>query len=663
MPDDIERAIALQRQGNARGAVALLEAVLRAQPANADALYYLALAHCQCGELAAGIEAVRRAIALAPDRAAAHNLLGMALSRLGQAREALASFDRAIALQGDLAAAHGNRAGALADLGLPEPALQAYARALELDPRSFPDWINRAALETALRRHADAVVSYDRALAIEPNHPDVHFSRANALRALGRNAAAMAAYAHAIAARPNFAPALHARARLQIENRDLQAALQDLTRAVEIEPSNAAAWRDRALVLLDLGRFADALLSIDRARGSEPENGTNQLVRALALFNLARDEQALATLDRVVSLRPQDARAQAERAAVLNALERTDAAFGALETALALDRANPHVAGIAGDVYLLRGRWREGWPFYERRFEIEPGGMLATTGVTQLPRWRGEPPDGRPLLLISEQGLGDAIEFARFAPELQRLGHRVVIFTAPVLAPLLASVAGVEKVVSSVDELARLGNLRWAPFLSVPASLQVTVETLPAKVPYLKVEPERIERWRARLGGGFKVGIAWQGNPNFRFDRGRSIPLGAFAPLAAISGIRLVSLQKDPGAEQIASVPFGREIVVPADPAERGPEALLDLAAIMSVLDLVVTSDSMPAHLAGALAIPTLVALRRRMLDWRWLPQFADRSPFYPTLKLYRQTVEGDWSPVFAAIAAEVEAHRAAAGR
>jgi tetratricopeptide (TPR) repeat protein len=660
--DDIQRAIALQRQGNVSGAVALLETVLRGNHADVDALYYLALARCQSGEFAEGIRLIERAIALAPDRAPAHNLLGMALSRLGRTREALASFDRAIALQPRFAEAHGNRAGALADLGLLEPALAAYAQALALDPKSFPDWMNRAALEMALRRPADAVASYDRALAIVPGDPDVHFSRANALRALGRNTEAMAGYGRAIGARPDFAQALHARALARVENRDLQAALDDLDRVVAIAPANPAVWRDRALALLDLGRFEEALRSIDRALTGEPQNSASHLVRGLALFNLGRDPEALAALDRAVAAHPQDARAHAERAAVLNALDRTDEALRALETARARDSADAHAAAIAGDIYLLRGRWREGWPLYERRFDIDPAGVLSATGLAHLPRWRGEPPDDRPLLLVTEQGLGDAIEFVRFAPELHRLGHRVVIFTAPVLAPLLGSVAGVEKVVSNAGEVTALGNLRWAPFLSVPSNLQLTVETLPAEVPYLNVEPERIERWRERLGPGFKVGIAWQGNPNFRFDRGRSIPLAAFAPLAAIPGVRLVSLQKNPGADQVAGVPFGQAIAAPTDPAERGAEALLDLAAIMCVLDLVVTSDSMPAHLAGALGRPALVALRRRMLDWRWLPQFAERSPFYPSLSLFRQPVEGDWAQVFAAIAAEVEKRRAAVG-
>jgi tetratricopeptide (TPR) repeat protein len=426
--------------------------------------------------------------------------------------------------------------------------------------------------------------------------------------------------------------------------------------------------------LSHLERFADAIASCDRALALDAGDTTSRLVRGLALFNLGRDREALESLDLVIAAQPNDARAHAERAAVLNALDRVDEACGGLAEALALDSSNAFVSGIAGDVYLLRGRWSEGWPLYERRFDIDPTGILAAhtarvhqggggssaANLTDSARWRGEPPDGCPLVLVAEQGLGDAIQFARFATALADRGHRVAILTAPVLAPLLASVAGVERVLTNAEKLPDLAPFRWCPFLSIPAIIGLTPETIPARVPYLAVEQSRIAAWRERIGRqGFKVGLAWQGNPNFRFDKGRSIPLAAFAPLAGIAGVRLISLQKQPGADQVADAPFRERIEVPGDPMDRGANALLDLAAIMQIVDLVVTSDSMPAHLAGALGVPALVALRRRMLDWRWLPGHGERSPWYPALRLYRQESEGDWQPVFARIAADVAAKAA----
>jgi tetratricopeptide (TPR) repeat protein len=622
----LQEALALHRRGDVDGAIIRYDEILRSDPQNVDALHHLAMARCQRGQFAEGIETISRAIALAPNRAAAHNLLGMALARTGRMQEAVASFDRAIAHQPDLAEAHGNRAGALAVLGRRDEALNAYERALALDPASVSDWINQGALQFELGLHDKAILSFDRALALQPDIPEVYVNRG---------------LAHL--AKESFA-----------------AALADFDRGVELNPAHAAAWRHRGLALSQLDRFADAIASCDRALALDPNDVMSHFVRGLGLFNLGRDAEALASLDRVIAARPDDARAHSERAAVLNALDRVDDAFAGLNKALSLDPTNPFVAGVAGDVYLLRGRWAEGWPLYERRFDIDPTGVLGAD-FARFPRWRGEPPDGGPLLLVTEQGLGDAIQFARLATELASRGHRVMVMTAPVLAPLLATVAGVERVLTSPHQIAGLAPFRWSPFLSLPAMIGLTPETVPARTPTIAVDQARVEAWRAHIGpDGFKIGLAWQGNPNFRFDRGRSIALAEFVPLAHIPGVRLISLQKQPGADQVAGVPFGDRIETHADPADRGATALLDLAAMMQALDLVVTSDSMPAHLAGALGVPACVALRRRMLDWRWLPAHGERSPWYPSLRLYRQSTEGDWTPVFARIAADVAARAAA---
>jgi tetratricopeptide (TPR) repeat protein len=637
----LQDALALHRRGDLDGAIARYDALLRADPQNAAALHHLAMARCQRGQFAQGIAAARRALALAPDNAATHNLLGMALARTGDAREAVASFDRAIAHRPDFAEAHGNRAGALAELGARDEALGSYERALALDPASVGDWINQGALQFELGLHDKAILSFDRALALQPNIPDVSINRGLANLAKERAAAA----------------------------------LQDFDRALAINPKHAPAWRHRGLALSQLDRFAEAVASCDRALALDANDVMSHFIRGLALFNLGRDLDALASLDRVVAARSGDARAHSERAAVLNALDRVEDAYAGLDKALSFDPDNPFVAGVAGDIYLLRGRWTEGWPLYERRFEVDPAGVLGLRAsdlpaaqrqgrpvdLADFPRWTGEPPDGRPLVLVTEQGLGDAIEFARFATELANRGHRVIVMTAPVIAPLLATVAGVERVLTSPEQLSGLAPLRWSPFLSLPALIGLTPETVPAHIPYIAAEPARVAAWRARIGpDGFKIGLCWQGNPNFRFDRGRSIALSAFAPLAGIPGVRLISLQKQPGAEQIAGVPFRDRIETPADAADRSATALLDLAALMQALDLVVTSDSMPAHLAGALGRPVMVALRRRMLDWRWLPAHGERSPWYPTMRLYRQPTEGDWTPVFARIAADISAAVAA---
>jgi hypothetical protein len=333
---------------------------------------------------------------------------------------------------------------------------------------------------------------------------------------------------------------------------------------------------------------------------------------------------------------------------------------------------------VIGLTDLLHGRWEVGLRKYERRLEIPgynvlhrhflvPGADIdqrfalprQKQELRSFPRWNGEPPEDAPILLETEQGIGDAIQFAGFAAHLTRLGHRVQLLTLPTLAPLLRTIPGVEMVVADTHSADSLDPKYWLPLMSVPHVLKRRIDDV-GFAPYLSADADRVEQWRARIGSdGFRIGIAWQGNRENWLDAGRSIPLAAFGALANIPGVRLISLQKSPGTEQIDHVEFGGRIERVMDESDKSAEALLDTAAVMANLDLVVTSDSMIAHLAGALGCNTFIALRR-VPDWRW---FLDRedSPFYPSARLFRQTTEGDWTPVFDRIADAI--HGLAAGK
>jgi len=277
---------------------------------------------------------------------------------------------------------------------------------------------------------------------------------------------------------------------------------------------------------------------------------------------------------------------------------------------------------------LLRGRNEEAWPGWEQRFAA---GAIPPPPFAR-PQWNGDDLGERALLVLPEQGLGDIIQFARYLPSIRgRVG-----FAAP---------AKLQRLLSSNPAMPLAALPRYdvtAPLLSLPARHAAK----PAEPPYLFAEPDRTAAWRARIGEhGLRVGIAWQGFSGRFEDRGRSIPLHAFAPLAQ-PGVRLISLQKGEGEEQIAGAGFAIETFPKLDD---GPDAFLDTAAAMTALDLIVTSDTSIAHLAGALGRPVWVALRL-VPDWRWLLDRSD-SPWYPTMRLFRQSTDGDWDPVFAAMA------------
>jgi hypothetical protein len=269
--------------------------------------------------------------------------------------------------------------------------------------------------------------------------------------------------------------------------------------------------------------------------------------------------------------------------------------------------------------------------------------------------------ENRTILLHAEQGLGDTIQFVRYAPLVKARGGRVLVECRRPLLGLLKTCPGIDRLVVAGDPLPAFDV--HAPLLSLPGILGTVLEAIPCSIPYLTADPALVAQWRDKLAAldGVRVGIAWQGNPQYLMDRQRSIPLAQFAPLADLPGVRLISLQKGPGAEQIGQLQ-GRFPVVDwtADLDERsGP--FMDTAAILANLDLVILSDSVLAHLAGALGVTVWMAVPK-LPDWRWLLDGED-SPWYPTMRLFRQQAWGNWPDVFQQMRSALTERIAAAGR
>jgi hypothetical protein len=275
---------------------------------------------------------------------------------------------------------------------------------------------------------------------------------------------------------------------------------------------------------------------------------------------------------------------------------------------------------------------------------------------SQAPLWDGSPLEGRTILVRVEQGLGDTLQFIRYLPLVQRRGGRVILVCQPALVGLLTGSRGlgIERLLAQGDPLPEYDL--HVSLLSLPGLLGTTLENVPADVPYLEAEPQPVEAWRQRLGSyrGFKIGIVWQGNPDHRMDRFRSTRLAQFAPLARVPGVHLFSLQKGPGAEQLAALTDR----FPVTDLGSGLDDFRDTAAVLKNLDLVVSVDTSVAHLAGALGIPVWVALHFPA-EWRWLTGRED-SPWYPTMRLFRQTSPGQWEDVFRRIAEALRPRMAA---
>jgi len=299
------------------------------------------------------------------------------------------------------------------------------------------------------------------------------------------------------------------------------------------------------------------------------------------------------------------------------------------------------LASASGHSYFARG-----WPEYEWRWHRRQ----AVQRNFYATRWDGSPLAGRTILLHAEQGLGDTLQFVRYASLVKRRGGTIIVECQPPLVKLLTGCPGIDQVVAYGDALPPFEF--HAPLMSLPAIFGTTVETIPQEVPYLLADPELRQKWRGELEGmrEFKVGIVWQGRPEPPWVGNRSIPLRKYAPLAQVPGVKLFSLQKGPGVEQLVASSVEVTDFGPRLDEATGP--FLDTAALMRNLDLVITSDTATAHLAGALGVPVWVAIPVAP-DWRWMLNRTD-SPWYPTMRLFRQTNLGDWDTVFAQMATEL---------
>ncbi len=286
---------------------------------------------------------------------------------------------------------------------------------------------------------------------------------------------------------------------------------------------------------------------------------------------------------------------------------------------------------------LQRGEFARGWAEYEWRFRCREHPILAQG----MPLWDGSPLDGRRILLWAEQGLGDTLQFVRYAPAVVERGGHVVVSCPKVLVRVVATCPGVSQVLP--EGTAQTDFACHAPLMSLPRIFATTLETIPADIPYLFADPALANRWGEQLGShdGFKIGIAWQGNPDHKKDRHRSFRLDRFEALARMPGVRLFSLQVGSGNKQLDAVSdrFGV-----TDLGSRVDD-FMDTAALVQHLDLVITPDTSLAHLAGALGLPVWVAIPFAS-DWRWLLERGD-TPWYPTMRLFRQPRWGDWDEVF----------------
>jgi Flp pilus assembly protein TadD len=491
---------------------------------------------------------------------------------------------------------------------------------------------------------------------------DAFFRQGQQLHMAGRLGEAEQIYRQVIATAPRHAEALHALGALALQTGHAAAADDLLVRAIGLKPA-ADFQITRANALLALGRPRDAVQLARLVLRVRPRSAEAHQVLGHALSDDMQFDEAISAYRSALRLKPdlpdirnnlglalrragflddaenelRQAGAEPEALVNLSSVQKERGAFdeaeATLRRALRLAPENPVLRYNWSLLMLLLGRTDHAWDGWEQRFRA---GAVPARAFSQ-PQWHGEPLGDHTLLVYGEQGLGDVIQFVRYLPAVPGK----VVFEAPQrLIRLLSSNPAMPPMVPTGTTWPHVDAV--VPLLSLHTRARVS----PAQPPYLFAEPDRVAAWGARIGTtGFRIGINWQGFPGRFEDRGRSLPLAAFQPLA-MQGVRLISLQKGEGELQLATAPFAVETL---DGLDAGPDAFVDTAAVMMNLDLVVTSDTSIAHLAGALGCQVWVALRY-VPDWRWMLDRAD-SPWYPTMRLFRQAVDKDWVPVFTAMA------------
>jgi tetratricopeptide (TPR) repeat protein len=602
-----DAALSCHRSGNLADAERRYHQILLADPNHAYALHMLGLLAHNQGHTEIAIGHIRRAIAARDGNPEFHHNLGNILREAGRQDDAFACYQRALDLKPDLVDTLYNLGNLCQDLGRPEQAVGYFRRAAALRPASVEILNN---LATALHDEGqldEAISCYQQALTLRPGAVETLANYAGALQDRGELGRAAEQYQRALAQQPDHLDALIGLGVVFREQGNLDMAITHFERALSLAPGRADAHNNLAVTFEAMGDLPNAIAHYEQALALAPN-------RAEVHNNLG------------------------------NALEhqgRLDEAMGCYERALALKPDYPEARYNRSLLLLLLGDFERGWAEYEWRWRCK--GNPERGYPTRL-QWSGEPLSGKTILIQTEQGFGDSFQFLRYVSIVAARGAEVVLAVPGPLLRLAEALPGIREVMTENDALPDFDF--YCPLLSLPRVFGTSMETIPAAVPYLAPPRETAAVWENRLAAEaeLKVGLVWSGNPANRMNPRRSIPLAALEPLWRVPGIRWYSLQVGSPAEEISRVPHQR--IVDLSPLLTD---FAETAAAILHLDLIVSVETAVAHLAGALGQKVWVPLTV-VPAWRWLLG-RDDNPWYPTMRLFRQTTPGDWIPVVEALA------------
>jgi len=617
------QAVGFHHRGDLAEAGRLYEQILEAEPASFEPRHLLGVIRHQQGRNAEALEFIGAALKINPNAAEALSSYGLVLNALGRFDEAISSYDKALAINPGLLMAWNNRGSALSGLKRYEEALVSFDKALAIKPDVAEALNNRGNALLGLKRFEEALVSIDKALAIAPGVAEALNNRGNALLGLKRFDQALMSFDKALAIKPGYAEAHNDRGNALQELRRLGEALASYTQALTINPDYADAYYNRGNVLRDLKRLDEAQADYREALANKSDYAEAYNNWGNVLRDLNRLDEALAKYDKAI-------------------VHKSDYVEAHFNKSLLL---------------LLKGDFDKGWELYEWRFRLDRFKIFFQFSQRY---WLGaESLEGKTILLHAEQGLGDTIQFCRYAKPVSELGARVYL---EVQKPLVEVLRGVEGVTAVIEQ----GQPRPAfdyhcPLLSLPLALKTKLGSIPHPTPYLHADEEKVRYWQQRIGKRSKlnVGLVWNGG--FRPDQPeiwavnerRNVPLEVFCRGLNSVNADFFSLQKGEQAE--AELRLHQQDYWPNGNFHNFMDEMRDFsdtAGLIANLDVIISVDTSTAHLSAAIGKPTWI-LNRFDTCWRWQLD-RDDSPWYQSVKLYRQAEDQLWQPVLQRVASDL---------
>jgi tetratricopeptide (TPR) repeat protein len=578
-------------------------------------MFAAALQCHQAGRVKQAERLYQKCLTINPRHADSLHLLGVVAHAEGRHAQAVELIGKAIAINDGEATYYSNLGTALWKLGRLDAAVAGYRRALELRPGYAKAHFNLATVLWKQQRLTEAETCYRTALALQPDYAEAWDNLGTVLKVLGKPDEAITHYRRAIAANPNY-PEAH---------------------------------NNLGTALLEQERAHEAIACYRNALSLKPDYPEAHFNLGNAIWELGQPDPAVACYRTAIALRPNDTDASLNLGTALKELGRLDEAAACYRDVLALEPQHPEAHCNLGIVLLAQGKLAAGWQEHEWRWQT-PQLIKARRDFTQ-PQWRGGAASGRTLLIHAEQGFGDTIQFCRYTEQAAARGLRVILEVQPPLVRLLQGLPGTDRVLGRGEALPAFDL--HCPMLSLPMAVGVTLENICGVAPYLQADPAQVAAWQKRLaemtGPGLRVGLVWAGNPRSHsrslaaVDRRRSLPAGRLTALFKAPGLQFFSLQKaGPSApDELPLIDVMDEM-----------QDFADTAALIANLDLVISVDTAVAHLAAALGKPVWL-LDRFDACWRWFTGRRD-SPWYPSLRLYRQPQPGDWDSVLAQVTGDL---------